>query len=90
MKMWLQHVEDGSLYDVHPTLEKHPKLRLVSDQDVFPEKYAPPAVMEKIAAIKEKNTEQLGLFTADIPEEPVPTNEELNAELTVRTRKRGK
>lgn len=90
MKIWLQHVEDGSLYDWHPILAKHPKLREVADDVLFPEKYAAPEVIAKIAEIKEKHTDQLGLFTESIPEPPPATNEELNAELTVRTRKRGK
>ncbi len=90
MKMWLKHREDGSVYDWNQQLARHPKLYEISDEDLFPEKYAPPAVSAKIAEIKEKGTEQLGLFTADIPEEPAPTNEELNAEVTVRTRKRAK
>lgn len=90
MKVWLKHVEDGSVYDWHPSLAKHPKLVEISDEDLFPEKYAPPAVSAKIAEIKEKGTDQLGLFTADIPEPPAPTNEELNSEVTVRTRKRTK
>ena len=90
MQRWLKHTEDGSVYDWHPQLAKHPKLVEVSDEELFPEKYAPPAVAAKIAEIKEKGVEQLGLFTPDIPEEPAPTNEELNTEVTVRTRKRNK
>jgi hypothetical protein len=90
MKVWLRHVEDGSIYDWHPSLAKHPKLVEVSDEELFPEKYAPPAVAAKIAEIKEKGAEQIALFTEVIPEEPAPTNEELNAEVTVRTRKRNK
>ena len=89
MKLWLRDT-DGHVYDWNAQLARHPRLTEVTDEEMFPEKYASPAVSAKIAEIKEKNTEQLGLFTADIPEEPAPTNEELNAEVTVRTRKRGK
>ena len=91
MKLWLQHVEDGSLYDWHELLVKHPKLRVVTDEELFPETYAPPQIIAKMEEIKAKHVEQLGLFTAAIPEAPVPVaNEELNAEVTVRTRKRNK
>lgn len=91
MKVWLQHVEDGSLYDWHPILAKHPKLREVSDEELFPEKYAPPQIIAKMEAIKAKHTDQLDLFTDMIPEEPASeVNPELNAEVTVRTRKRNK
>ena len=89
--MWLRHVEDGSIYDWHEALAKHPKLRAVSDEELFPEKYAPPQIIAKMEEIKAKRTEQLSLFTDIIPdEEAPPTNEELNAEVTVRTRKRSK
>ena len=90
MKLWLRHVEDGSLYDWHPVLAKHPKLREVSDEELFPEKYAPPQIIAKMEEIKAKHTERLGLFTDLIPEEPPVVNEELNAEVTTRTRKRNK
>ncbi|MEN6644308.1 MAG: hypothetical protein ABFE08_17855 [Armatimonadia bacterium] len=90
MKMWLKHTEDGSVYDWNEYLAKHPKLVAVSDEEMFPEKYAPPQIVAKMEAIKAKRTEQLALFTDIIPEEVPPTNEELDAELTVRTRKRNK
>lgn len=91
MKIWLQHVEDGSLYDWNEILVKHPKLRAVSDEELFPEKYASPQVIAKMEEIKAKHVEPLDLFTDMIPEEPTPVaNEELNAEVTVRTRKRNK
>ncbi len=91
MKLWLKHVEDGSVYDWHPLLAKHPKLREVTDEELFPEKYAPPQIVAKMEEIKAKRTEQLALFTDIIPEdEAPPTNEELNMEVTTRTRKRGK
>lgn len=91
MKMWLKHVEDGSIYDWHEYLAKHPKLVPISDEELFPEKYAPPQVIAKMAEIKAKRSETLDLFTDIIPdEEAPPTNEELNAEVTVRTRKRSK
>lgn len=91
MKVWLRHVEDGSLYDWNEILAKHPKLREVTDEELFPEKYAPPQVIAKMEEIKAKRTEQLNLFTDLIPEEPAPeVNAELNAEVTVRTRKRNK
>lgn len=91
MKLWLRHVEDETIYDWHELLAKHPKLRPVTDEELFPEKYAPPQIIAKMEEIKAKHTEQLGLFTDMIPEEPAPVvNEELNAEVTVRTRKRNK
>jgi hypothetical protein len=91
MKIWLKHKEDGSLYDWHPQLAKHPKLYEVTDEELFPEKYAPPQVLAKMEAIKAKHTDQLPLFTDDIPEEPAPeANPDLSAEVTARTRKRNK
>lgn len=94
MKVWLQHVEDGSVYDWHPQLVKHPKLREITDAELFPEKYADPKIIAKMEEVKAKHEdrgEQLSLFTDMIPDEAAPpTNEELNAEVTVRTRKRNK
>ncbi len=91
MKIWLQHVEDGALYDWHPILAKHPKLREISDAELFPENYAPPQIVAKMEEIKAKHVDPLDLFTDMIPEPPAPVaNEELNAEITLRTRKRNK
>lgn len=94
MKLWLKHKEDGSLYDWHPILAKHPKLYEVTDEELFPEKYAPPQIIAKMEEVKAKHAEsgdQLGLFTEMIPDEvQPPTNDELNLEVTTRTRKRGK
>lgn len=91
MKVWLKHREDGSLYDWHPQLAKHPKLYEVTDEELFPEKYAPPQVISKMEEIKAKHAEPLPLFTEDIPEPPaIDPNPELSAELTTRTRKRNK
>jgi hypothetical protein len=91
MKVWLKHREDGSLYDWHPQLAKHPKLYEVTDEELFPEKYAPPPVLAKMEEIKAKHVDQLALFTDDIPEAPaVDPNPDLSAEVTVRTRKRSK
>lgn len=91
MKIWLKHKEDGMLYDWHPYLAKHPKLEEITDEQAFPEKYAAPAVIAKVEEIKAKHVETLDLFTDMIPDEVAPpTNDELNDELTVRTRKRVK
>lgn len=91
MTRWLKHTEDGTLYDWHPLLAKHPKLVEISDENLFPEKYAPAPVVAKMEEVKAKHVEPLSLFTDIIPdEEAPPTNEELNDELTVRTRKRNK
>ena len=91
MKIWLKHREDGSIYDWNEYLAKHPKLYEVTDEELFPEKYAPPQVIAKMNEIKATHTDQLALFTDMIPDEVAPhTNEEINAEVTVRTRKRSK
>lgn len=87
MKLWLKHIEDGMLYDWHPILAKHPKLVEVTDEEAFPEKYAPPHI---VAKMESKDAALVDLFTDIIPEEPPVTNQELNAEVTVRTRKRNK
>jgi hypothetical protein len=91
MKLWLKHVEDGSVYDWHPLLAKHPKLVEVTDEELFPEKYAPPHIVAKMEERKASKVDYLPSFDdIVIDEPPAPTNEELNAEVTVRTRKRNK
>jgi hypothetical protein len=91
MQRWLKHRGDGTVYDWNEYLAKHPMLYEVSDEELFPEKYAPPQIIAKMEQIKATHTEQLSLFTDMIPDEVAPPiNEELNAEVTVRTRKRGK
>jgi hypothetical protein len=89
MPRWLKHIEDGYIFDWNEILANHPKLREVSDEELFPEKYAAPQVIAKMEEIKAKHGKPLDLFTDIIPEEPVLVgNEELNAEVTTRTRKR--
>lgn len=90
MKIWLKHVEDGSVYDWHPLLAKHPKLREVTDEELFPEKYAPPHIVAKMEQRKPRVEEQLPLFEDMVLDPPPATNHELNNEVTIRTRKRNK
>lgn len=73
---YLRNKVDGFIYEWHPILAKHPKCEEVSEEEVFPERFAPSAVMEKV----KRRTKRIELSTDDIPEEPVYTSPELSAD----------
>lgn len=71
---WLKHIDDGYIFGYTEGLAAHPKLREVSEEEAFPEKFAPKQLVKKAATRKKK----LVVSTDDIPQEPEYTNEELN------------
>lgn len=73
---YLRNKVDGFIYEWHPILAKNPKCEEVSEEEVFPERFAPPAVMEKA----KRRSRKIVLETDDIPEEPVYTSPELSAD----------
>jgi hypothetical protein len=73
---YLRNKADGFIYEWHPILAKNPKCEEVSEQEAFPERFAPPAVMEKVKQRKKK----IVLETDDIPEESAYTSPELSAD----------
>ena len=71
---WLKHIDDGFIFGYTDGLATHLKLREVSEEEAFPEKFAPKQLMKKAATRKKK----LVVSTDDIPQEPAYTSEELN------------
>lgn len=76
MTRYLRNKVDGTIYEWHPILAKNPKCEEVSEEEVFPERFAPPVVMEKA----KRRSRKIVLETDDIPEEPVYTSPELSAD----------
>lgn len=76
MTRYLRNKVDGFIYEWHPILAKNPKCEEVSEEEVFPERFAPPVVMEKA----KRRSRKIVLETDDIPEEPVYTSPELSAD----------
>jgi hypothetical protein len=71
---WLKHVDDGFIFGFTEGLAAHPRLREVTAEEAFPEKFAPKELVKKATTRKKK----LVVTTDDIPEEPEYNNEELN------------
>jgi hypothetical protein len=76
MTKYLRNKVDGFIYEWHPTLAKNPKCEEVTEQEAFPERFAPPVVVEKA----KRRTKKLDLGTDDIPEEPAYSSPELSAD----------
>jgi hypothetical protein len=74
MSRWLKHIDDGYIFGYTDGLAEHPKLREVTEEEAFPEKFAPKQLVKKATARKK----QLDVSTDDIPGEPEYSNPELN------------
>lgn len=73
---YLRNKKDGFIYEWHPILAKHPLCEEVTEQEAYPERFAPAAVVEKA----KRRTKKIDLTTDDIPEEPVYSSPELSAD----------
>lgn len=76
MTRYLRNKNDGFIYEWHPILAKNPLCEEVSEEEVFPERFAPAIVMEKA----KRRTKKIELATDDITEEPAYTSPELSAD----------
>lgn len=74
---WLKHEDDGYIFGWTPGLAAHPKLREVSKEEAFPDKYAPKKLVAK-AKRRTKKKPGLDLSTSDIPAPPDTSNPELS------------
>ena len=78
---YLKSRKDGWIFEWDPILDKNPNLYEVTEEEAYPERFIPTAAIEAVAAKRgRKKRDSVDLFTAEIPEEPVPTNDALNAE----------
>lgn len=76
MTRYLRNKADGFIYEWHPILANNPKCEEITEQEAFPERFAPVEVVEKA----KRRTKKLALETDDIPEAPVYTSPELSAD----------
>jgi hypothetical protein len=76
MTKYLRNKVDGFIYGWHPILAKHPKCEEVTEEEAFPERFAPAAVVEKA----KRRVKKLSLETDDIPAEPEYSSPELSAD----------
>jgi hypothetical protein len=72
----LRNKKDGFIYEWHPVLANNPLCEEVTEQEAYPERFAPAAVVEKA----KRRTKKIDLTTDDIPEEPVYSSPELSAD----------
>lgn len=73
---YLRNTVDGFIYEWNEILSRHPKCEEVTEEEAYPERFAPPAVIERAR----RRAKPLDLSTDDIPEPPVYTPPELSAE----------
>ena len=75
MSRWLKHADDGYIFGWTKDLSAHPKLVEVTEEEAFPERFAPKDLVKKATTRKKK---PLTVSTDDIPEEPVYNSPELS------------
>lgn len=78
--MYLRHKKDGFIYGWNEVLAKHPLCEEVTEEEAYPERFINKKVAAKARKKKDLDQLELALDTSDIPEEPVHTSAELNAE----------
>lgn len=81
-KMYIRVKKDGFIYDYNEILAKNPACEVVPEEVVFPERFVPEHVAERVEAPEKpkravKRKAALDLTTADIPEAPPYTSPEL-------------
>jgi hypothetical protein len=86
-KMYIRVKSDGFIYDFNPILAKNPECEVVPEEVAYPERFIPPAAVQRIEDAAEvvkatgrKKKAALDLSTADIPEAPAYTPPELAEE----------
>jgi hypothetical protein len=83
-KMYIRVKKDGFIYDFNPILAKNPDCEVVSEEIAYPERFIPPAAVQRVAEAAKvagrKKKGALDLSTADIPEAPAYTPPELAEE----------
>jgi len=73
---YLRNKDDGFIYEWHPVLAKNELCEEVTEEEAYPERFAPAAVVAKV----NKRTKKIDLSTDDIPMPPVYTSAELSAD----------
>lgn len=73
---YLRNKVDGTIYEWHPVLANNPKCEEVTEQEAYPERFAPEKVIAKARARKKK----VDLQTEDVPEPPPASSPELSAD----------
>jgi hypothetical protein len=73
---YLRNKVDGFIYEWNEILARHPKCEEVTEEEAYPERFAPASVVEKA----KRRTKRIELSTDDIPEPPVYTSPELSAD----------
>jgi hypothetical protein len=85
-KLYIRVKSDGFIYDYNERMAVHPSCEVVTEREVYPERFITPEVAQKIEeftkpAPKRGRKPRKGLDLAtDISEEPVYTDPELAAE----------
>jgi hypothetical protein len=86
-KMYIRVKSDGFIYDFNPIWAKNPECEVVPEEVAYPERFIPPAAVQRIEDAAEvvkatgrKKKAALDLSTADIPEAPAYTPPELAEE----------
>ncbi len=76
MTKYLRNKNDGFIYEWHPILAKNSLCEEVTEEEAFPERFAPPVVMEKA----KRRTKKIELVADDNLTEPVYSSPELSAD----------
>lgn len=81
MDKWLKHRADGYIFPWTDGLSKHPQLVEVTEEEAFPERFVKPEQVKRATKARaDSKRKPVALSTDDIPEAPVYSSPELNAE----------
>jgi hypothetical protein len=78
--MYIRVKSDGFIMDYNEILAKNSDCEVVPEEIAYPERFIPPAAVQRVEATGRKKKAALDLTTADIPEAPPYTPVELAAE----------
>lgn len=82
-KLYIRVKKDGFIYDYNQFLARNPECEVVSEEVLFPERFAPEHVIPELGKIR-RSKAALDLSTAGISEPPVYTSPELAADASRR------
>lgn len=69
MTKYLKNINDGFIYEWHPILAKNPLCVEVSEEEVFPERFVKPAVVELVEKRKRQGRRPVDLSVNESAEQ---------------------
>lgn len=75
---YLRNKRDGFIYEWHPILAENKLCEEVSEEELFPERFIKPEVVEQVMRTRARRKSKLDLMTEDTIDEPMYVAQEIN------------